>query len=165
MSGLRAAISNARHKGVLPDFPDGNIGALAKELGLPKPVLVSQLIKTLNALQPKATVPGGQGQPGHPATAHIDVQLTFLPGPFNDLRVSGRNFANLESVEVTVQSTTHFGNGTDSSGGNTTPVKADETGAIDMTVAVSCPVGGTTTHQVTARGSSGSLSNTAAVSC
>ncbi|MFB7669682.1 hypothetical protein ACFC1R_38275 [Kitasatospora sp. NPDC056138] len=165
MSGLRTAIGNARHRGVLPAFPNGNIRTLATELGLPKTVLISQLIKTLDGLQPKTGGPGGPGQPPHPVTAHIDAQLTLLPGPFNDLRVSGRNFASLEPVEVVVQSTTHFGDGTQSSGGNTTPVTADEAGAIDVTVAVSCPVGATTTHQVTARGSSGSLANTAAVSC
>ncbi|WP_432140165.1 hypothetical protein [Streptomyces sp. bgisy154] len=137
---------------------------MAKELSLPKMVLISQLIKTLNSLQPGGT-DGQDGSPP-PVTAHIDVQLTLLStGPFDDLRVSGRNFGGLESVEVVVRSTSYFGNGVESSGVNKSQVKATEAGVIELTVAVTCPAGATTTHQVEARGSRGSLANTAAVSC
>lgn len=95
------------------------------------------------------------------STATIDVELTHKPGPFSDLRVFGGGFDRGERVEITVESTTST-----SSGGLSTQVDADASGAIDTTVAVTCSAGLQTTHTARARGvRSKRLSNAPAASC
>jgi hypothetical protein len=52
VTSLRAAIDSARQRGVLPAFSPGSIRDLAHKLGLPDPVSIRNLIRTLDSLRP-----------------------------------------------------------------------------------------------------------------